>query len=379
MANKVVLFGKNRMVRAIVDKTNEKIIHLIRPEVQALQSYHVPPARGLIKLDAMENPYTWPAYLRGEWLEEMQGVTMNRYPDPESTELKARLRSVFNIPADMDIMMGNGSDELIQIINMSLRGRGAKVMAVEPSFSMYKMIAAYVDIDYVGVPLNADDFSLDMPAMLAAIEEHQPSVIYLSYPNNPTGNLLAKDDVKQILDASNGLVVLDEAYTSFAGGESFMDELSNHNNLLVMRTLSKMGLAGLRLGFVVGPSRWLNEFDKLRLPYNINVLSQFTAEFALMYSDVFEEQVQQIVRDRAWVKESMSRLEGIEVFPSDANFLLFRVPSGQATRIHTRLQKDGILIKNLDGSHDMLKDCMRVTIGKPSENVAFLSALTSAL
>ncbi|MFC1748351.1 histidinol-phosphate transaminase [Pseudomonadota bacterium] len=361
-----------------MDKTNEKIIHLIRPEVQALQAYHVPPARGLIKLDAMENPYTWPAYLRGEWLEEMQGVTLNRYPDPESTELKARLRSVFKVPANMDIMLGNGSDELIQIINMSLKGRDAKVMAPEPSFSMYKMISAYVGIDYVGIPLNSDDFSLDMPATLAAIEEHQPAVIYLSYPNNPTGNVFAEEDVVQILEASDGLVVVDEAYTPFAG-VSFMDKLGSHKNLLVMRTLSKMGLAGLRLGFLVGPNRWLSEFDKLRLPYNINALTQFTAEFALRYEDVFDEQTQQIVRDRAWVMESMSRLKGVETYPSDANFILFKVPAGQANRIHAHLQKKGVLIKNLSGASDMLRDCMRVTIGKPSENVAFLSALTSAL
>lgn len=366
------------MIRAVVDKTNEKIIHLIRPEVQALQAYHVPPARGLIKLDAMENPYTWPAYLRGEWLEEMQGVTMNRYPDPESTDLKARLRSVFNIPANMDIMLGNGSDELIQIINMSLQGRGAKVMAPEPSFSMYKMIAAYVGIEYVGVPLNSEDFSLDMPAMLAAIEEHQPAVIYLAYPNNPTGNLFTEEQIGQVLEASDGLVVVDEAYTSFAG-TSFMDKLSGDKNLLVMRTLSKMGLAGLRLGFLVGPGRWLNEFDKLRLPYNINALTQFTAEFALRYDDVFDEQTQQIVRDRAWVMESMKRLNGVDVYPSDANFILFKVPTGQADRIHMSLQKKGVLIKNMHASSEMLRDCMRVTIGKPSENVAFLSALTSSL
>ncbi len=366
------------MVRVVVDKTNEKIIHLIRPEVQALQAYHVPPARGLIKLDAMENPYTWPAYLRGEWLEEMQSVTMNRYPDPESTDLKARLRTVFDVPANMEIMLGNGSDELIQIINMSLKGREAKVMAPEPSFSMYEMISAYVSIDYIGVPLNEQDFSLDMPAMLAAIEEHQPAVIYLAYPNNPTGNLFADEDIVQILEASEGLVVVDEAYTPFANA-TFMDKLGRYDNLLVMRTLSKMGLAGLRLGFLVGPSRWLKEFDKLRLPYNVNVLTQFTAEFALTYSDVFDEQTQQIVRDRAWVLESLSRMKGVEVYPSDANFVLFRVPAGQAERIHVRLQKKGVLIKNLHGSSDMLRDCLRVTIGKPSENVAFLSALTTVL
>lgn len=361
----------------IVDKKDEKIIHLIRPEVQALQHYHVPPSRGLIKLDAMENPYSWPAYLRGEWLEEMQGVTLNRYPDPESTELKARLRQVFSIPAGMDVLLGNGSDELIQIINLSLKGRDSKVMAPEPSFSMYRMIAAYVGTPFVGVPLK-EDFSLDMPAMLAAIEEHQPAVIYLSYPNNPTGNLFAEGDVEQILRASRGLVVVDEAYTAFSGA-SFMKRLGEFGNLLILRTLSKMGMAGLRLGYLVGPSNWLREFDKLRLPYNINSLTQFTAEFVLRFEDEFEEQIGQINRDRAWMAENLRRLNGIEIFPSDANFVLFRVGKGQADRIHAALQKRGVLIKNMNGTHELLQDCLRVTVGKPSENVAFLSALTSSL
>ena len=361
----------------IVDKKDEKIIHLIRPEVQALHSYHVPPSRGLIKLDAMENPYSWPAYLRGEWLEEMQGVSLNRYPDPEATELKARLRQVFNIPAGIDLLLGNGSDELIQIINLSLKGRGSKVMAPEPSFSMYRMIAAYVGLPFVGVPLN-EDFSLDMPAMLAAIEEHQPAVIYLSYPNNPSGNLFEEEEVEQILRASRGLVVVDEAYTAFSGA-SFMRRMGEFNNLLILRTLSKMGMAGLRLGYLVGPSNWLREFDKLRLPYNINALTQFTAEFVLRFEDEFEEQIGQINRDRAWVSENMRRLKGVDVFPSDANFILFRVGSGQADRVHAALQKKGVLVKNMNGSHPLLQDCLRVTVGKPSENVAFLSALTSAL
>lgn len=364
-------------VRHIVDKKDEKIIHLIRPEVQALQHYHVPPSRGLIKLDAMENPYSWPAYLRGEWLEEMQGVTLNRYPDPGATELKARLRQVFNIPAGMEVMLGNGSDELIQIINLSLKGRDSKVMAPEPSFSMYRMIAAYAGIPFVGVPLK-EDFSLDMPAMLAAIEAQQPSVIYLSYPNNPTGNLFAEDEVEAILRASRGLVVVDEAYTAFSGA-SFMERMEEFSNLLVLRTVSKMGLAGLRLGYLVGSSKWLREFDKLRLPYNINSLTQFTAEFVLRFDDEFEEQVGQISRDRVWMAENMRRLKSVEVFPSDANFVLFRVGKGQADRVHAALQKKGVLIKNMHGSHELLQDCLRVTVGKPSENVAFLSALTSAL
>lgn len=366
------------MASVIVDKKDEKVIHLIRPDVQKAQINRVPPTRGLIKMDAMESPYPWPAYLRGEWLEEMQGVTLNRYPDPQSTELKAALRQVFDIPANMDLMLGNGSDELIQIINLALAGAGRKVMAALPTFSMFQMIATYVGMDFVGVPLREDDFSLDMPAMLAAVEKHRPAVIYLAYPNNPTGNLFAEDEIVRLAQASHGLVVVDESYLAYAG-VSVMERLQHHDNLLIMRSLSKMGLAGLRLGYLVGHNKWISQLERLRLPFNINVLTQFTAEFALNYYDVFLEQVEQIRRDRIWVAENMRRLQGVRVFPSETNFILFRVAQGRGDAIDARLREKGVLLKNLNNSDPLLHDCLRVTIGKPSENVAFLSALTSSL
>ena len=366
------------MAAMIVDRKDEKIIHLIRPDVQTMQASHVSPSRGMIKLDARENPYAWPAYLRGEWLEEMQGVAMNRYPDPESTDLKARLRQVFNIPHGMELMLGNGSDELIQIISLAMRGVGRKVLAAVPTFSRFKMISSYAGMEFVGVPLNEKDFSLDMAAMLAAIEQHQPAVIYLASPNNPTGNTYSQKEISQLLDSTHGLVVVDESYFGFSG-ESMMDQLELHDNLLVMRSLSKMGLAGLRLGYLVGSPRWINQIDNLRLPYNINVLTQFTAEFALNYYDVFEEQVEQIRRDRIWVAESISRIKGVKVFPSETNFILFRVAPGRGNEIDAALKQKGILLRNLGDDSPLLRDCLRVTIGKPSENVAFISALTSSV
>ena len=366
------------MASMIVDKKDEKIIHLIRPDVQTMQVNHVPPSRGMIKMDARENPYTWPAYLRGEWLEEMQGVALNRYPDPESTDLKARLRQVYDIPHGMELMLGNGSDELIQIISLAMRGNGSKVLAAEPTFSRFQMISSYAGMDFVGVPLNKEDFSLDIPAMLAAIEEHQPAVTYIASPNNPTGNTYSECEIAQLLNATHGLVVVDESYFGFSG-ESMMALLESFSNLLVMRSLSKMGLAGLRLGYLVGSPRWINQINNLRLPFNINILTQFTAEFALNYFDVFEEQIEQIRRDRIWVAESISRIKGVEVFPSETNFILFRVAEGRANAVDAALKQKGILLRNLSDESPLLRDCLRVTIGKPSENVAFISALTSSV
>ena len=344
----------------------------------ALQAYHVPDASGMIKLDAMENPYHWPAYLRGEWSELVLDLHVNRYPDPQATALKARLRRAFAIPDTMAVMFGNGSDELIQLILMALNGPGRCVMAPEPSFSMYRMIARFVDMDYVGLPLKPEDFSLDVDAVLTAIEAHQPAVIFLAYPNNPTGNLFAEEDVAAVLRAAPGLVVVDEAYTPFANA-TFLQRLEEFDNLIVMRTLSKLGLAGLRLGYMVGSPAWLDEFDKLRLPYNINALTQAGAELALTHADIFEAQTGRICKDREALVAALTQLKGVHVYPSAANFVLFRVPRGSADTVFESLKRDKVLIKNLSGSSGLLQDCLRVTVGRPRENQAFLRALGRAL
>ncbi len=261
---------------------------------------------------------------------------------------------------------------------MTLAGSGRTVLAPEPSFSMYPMIATFVGMKYVGVPLRRNDFALDMGAMLAAIEQHQPVLIFLSYPNNPTGNLLEEAQVVEIIKAAPGLVVVDEAYTAFAEG-SLMGRMAEFDNLLVMRTLSKLGLAGLRLGFLMGPPAWLQEFDKLRLPYNINVLTQASARFALTHGELFEVQTRQIRQDREMLWQQLEALEGIHPFPSHANFILFRVPAGRALELFEGIKARGVLIRNLHGSSPLLEDCLRVTVGTPDENSAFITALSDAL
>src|SRR3989344_5391818 len=238
-------------------------------------------ASGLGKLDAMENPYSWPEDVRREWMEVLQDVALNRYPDPDARRLRERLRTTLDVPVGMELILGNGSDELIQTILMAVSHPNAVVLAPTPPFVMYEMIATFTGMKFVGVPLQPD-FSLDMPAMLKAIETHKPAVIFLAYPNNPTGNLFSREDVARVIEASPGLAVLDEAYHAFAG-HSFMDRLGKHDNLLVMRTLSKQGLAGLRLGILAGLAPWLAEFNKVRLPYNIGSLTQASAEFALTH------------------------------------------------------------------------------------------------
>jgi histidinol-phosphate aminotransferase len=355
----------------------EKVSQLVRPEIRALKAYHVPDASGLIKLDAMENPYSWPEDVRRDWTTVLQDVALNRYPDSEARSLRDPLRTALGVPAGMELMLGNGSDELIQIVLMSVSAAHAVVLAPMPTFVMYEMIATFTGMQFVGVPLQPD-FSLDMPAMLKAIEIHKPVVIFLAYPNNPTGNLFSREDVERIIEASPGLVVLDEAYHAFAG-DSFMDRLGRHDNLLVMRTLSKQGLAGLRLGILAGPAAWLTEFNKVRLPYNIGSLTQASAEFALTHLALLDEQARQIRQDREKLFQALGRLRDVQVWPSQTNFILFRVTNREADQVFDGLRTRGVLIKNLNSSGGMLTDCLRVTVGAPSENNAFLKALEAAL
>ena len=357
-------------------KDKQLIDRLIRPEIRALRAYAVPDASGLTKLDAMENPYALPEALRAEWLRVLRAVEVNRYPDPGARQLKQRLREVLRIPPAMSILLGNGSDELIQMIAMSLAQPGRVVLAPVPTFVMYDMIATFTGMRFVGVPLTAD-FALDLPAMLAAIAAHRPALIFLAYPNNPTGNLFDAAAVEQVLAASDGLVVVDEAYHAFAG-ESFIDRLGRYDNLVVMRTLSKQGLAGLRLGVLAGDAAWLDEFDKVRLPYNINSLTQASAGFALTHIAELDRQAARIREDREVLAQALAGLPGIQIWPSRANFILFRV-TGDASDVFRRLLAAGVLIKNLDQAGAALRGCLRVTVGTPQENAAFLDALGTIL
>lgn len=351
---------------------------LIRPEVRALSAYHVPDPGRLVKLDAMENPYPWPGELESLWHEALRGVEVNRYPDPGASRLKARLRQAMGVPEEAEILLGNGSDEVIQILLTAVASPGRTVLAPEPTFVMYRQVAITLGLRFVGVPLRTLDFGLDLEAMLAAIAAHDPAVVFLAYPNNPTGNLFDADAVRQVLEASRGLVVVDEAYTPFAQ-ESFLPELLRHPRLLVVRTVSKMGLAGLRLGWLAGAPAWVRELEKVRLPYNINVLTQRSAELALDHAAALEAQTARIREDREALQVALEAVPGVTVWPSRANFLLFRVARGRAGAVFEGLKARGVLIKKLDGSHPMLTDCLRVTVGTPGENAAFLTALRDTL
>jgi len=348
---------------------------LLRKEVLELHAYHVPDSFGYIKLDAMENPYTLPQTLREEIAAIVGNAAINRYPDPNPAVLKEKICGTLGLPQGMEVLLGNGSDELIQLLALALNKTGATLLSVEPSFVMYRMIAIYTGMRYVGVPL-AVDFSLDLAETLAAIEREQPALVFLAYPNNPTGNLFSARDVREIIAASPGLVVLDEAYYAFAS-DSFIPHLASYPNLLVMRTFSKLGMAGLRLGFLAGSKAWLGQLEKLRLPYNVGVLTQLVAGKLLAHHEVLLQQAEQIRKDRAWLHQQLNEIRAVQVYPSEANFLLFRVADANA--VFNGLKQRGVLIKNLDGGHPTLKDCLRVTVGTHAENERFMLALKESL
>jgi len=357
--------------------TQNLITTIFRKEILALSAYKVAEAKNLIKLDAMENPYSWPENIKQQWLASIKDCPINRYPDPEARQLAKTIKESNQIPAQSEVLLGNGSDEIIQLLLMALPV-DAHVLAPAPGFVMYKQVALSLGLNYHGIPLLADSFDLDLTAIHTAIKRYQPSVIFLAYPNNPTGNLFNEQDIESIIETAPGLVIVDEAYAPFADA-SFIKKLADYPNLLVMRTVSKLGLAGLRLGFIAGNTDIIEQLNKIRLPYNINSLTQLTAEFALKNQNLFEQQTQQICRDRTLVSKQLNELPDITAYPSSANFILFKTKKDQATLIFEHLKNEGILIKNLSPQEGLLIDCLRVTIGKPEENKLFIHALTKIL
>ena len=347
---------------------------LVREEILGMSAYHVAPAQGMVKLDAMENPYRLPPELAARMGERLAQVAVNRYPDCAGAALKARLAATMGLPDGLGMVLGNGSDEVIQMLSVLLARPGAVALALEPSFVMYRASAMLAGLRYVGVPLRAD-FTLDEPRLLAAVAEHRPALTWIAYPNNPTGNLFPRDALLRVIAAAPGVVAVDEAYFPFSGGASLAAEVGRHPNLVLVRTVSKLGLAGLRLGLAAGPADWMAQLEKVRPPYNVNVLSAAAAELLLDHHAVLDEQAARIVADRARLERGLDAIAGLRRFPSAANFVLVRVADGPRT--FEALKGSGILVKTLNGSHPLLANCLRLTVGTSDENAKLLAALAS--
>lgn len=326
---------------------------------------------GFLKLDAMELGIDFPPSLKTKWLETLKNIELNRYPVAHNNELDKLLRKVFAISPKHQILFGNGSDELIQILAMAVRKTGNKILAVEPSFVMYEMVANYLGLDFIKVALNTD-FSLNMERMARIIQEQQPALIFLAYPNNPTGNAYSEDEIKRIAELAEGIVLIDEAYQAFSG--STLKHLAeDYDNVLILRTLSKVGFAGCRFGYLFGNSELIEQIDKVRPPYNVNVLTTATIIFALQNYKEIQKASNQIPEEREKLFKELQKLKNCQVINTKTNFLLLKVPDSKLYL--EELKKHKILVKNVGYAHPYLENCLRLTVGFAEDNKKLLAAL----
>jgi histidinol-phosphate aminotransferase len=326
---------------------------LVKKEVSALRAYDAKEIPCRIKLDANESPYGF-----SEALKAAGKIATNRYPDPQAKGLRKLLARDLGVTQE-NILQGNGSDELIYYLITTF---GGPVLFPVPTFSMYGIISQALGEKNIAVPLD-EDFDLDTEGMMKAVRREKPRLIFLSSPNNPTGNCFSADRILKIVDASRGVVVVDEAYQPFSSEKGFLPLLKDYRNLAIMRTLSKVGLAALRLGFLIADPAIVEEVNKVRLPFNVNSLSQAVAAEALKAKKGFRPFVRTIVSERKRLLEEMEKIEGVRPFPSEVD---------EPDRVCRALLKKGILVRNLQ---DVVQRCLRVTVGTPRENTAFLKAL----
>ena len=374
---------------------NALISRRIRQDVQSMHAYAIQDSKGMVKLDAMENPHRLSAELQGALGQRLGALALNRYPDGRVNDLRHALAAYIDMPAGFDIMLGNGSDELISLLALacdvpalSYTAGAARpaVLAPVPGFVMYAMSAALQGLDFIGVPLTAD-FSLDMEAMLQAIAKHQPALVYLAYPNNPTANLWNEADVARVVQAAGeagSIVVMDEAYQPFSS-RTWLDQIranpQANQHVLLMRTLSKFGLAGVRLGYMVGAKALIDQVNKVRPPYNISVLNCECALFALEHADVFAAQAADLRSGRDRLQKAFAAMPGVHAFESDANMILVRFlgDGDRAQAVFNGLKQRGVLVKNVSKMHPLLANCLRITVGTADENTQLLKALEESL
>jgi len=341
----------------------------LRSDIKNIDAYHVPVSKDMIKLDAMESPFGVPEDLKVEFLKCIEQSEVNRYPEADPSPLKDTLRSLMDIPDEFGILLGNGSDELIQLLALAC-SKDDLIMSFEPSFVMYELVSKYVNLEYFGVQLDSN-FDINLSDALLIIEREKPKIIFIAYPNNPTGNCFDYDAIIEIIKSTNSMVILDEAYYAYSD-KSFLSEISNFPNLLVLRTISKIGFAGLRLGLLIGDQETIAQLNKLRLPYNINALTQTSANFLLQDKQRIINNAQIIIEERRRLAHELSLFSKFKVYPSQTNFIL--VHSEDAHSLHTALKENGILIKGFPKG-SKLSDFIRISVSKPVENNILIDAI----
>ena len=341
----------------------------LRSDIKNINAYHVPDSKNLLKLDAMESPFGVPIDLKKDFLDYINKAEVNRYPDAASTQLKDTLRNLMDVPKEFEILLGNGSDELIQLLALACN-EGDLIMSFEPSFVMYEMVSKYAHLKYHGIKLDSN-FDINLSETISAINSKNPKLIFIAYPNNPTGNAFDYDAILEIIGSTDALVVLDEAYYAYSD-RSFLSEIFNFSNLLVLRTISKIGFAGLRLGLLIGSKETITQLNKLRLPYNINVLTQASANFLLRDKQGILKNAKILIDERQRLFEVLSSFSQLKVYPSQTNFLLLQCDDAQT--LHSSLIEKGILIKGFSNDSE-LSEFLRISVSEPSENNILIEAL----
>ncbi len=350
----------------IVESRVSKVIRDISP-------YSVPHIDCRIKLDGNESPFGLPDDVQSKADRALKEAQVNRYPDPEAEKLIELIAKASEFSKE-GILLGNGSDELIGMLITTLANGTGKILCPAPTFSMYKLTGLAMGAEVIEIPLD-ENFDIDLDNTLKAIEDSDPDIVFLASPNNPTGNMYNNGKIAEIISVAKGVVVVDEAYSDFSG-YTFLPLIKECENLIVLRTLSKVGFAGLRIGILFARDNLAAEINKVRYPYNINSLSQAVAEVVLDSNEFVTENIQLITRERDRVYNAMSSVSGITAYPSDANFIFFKAQD--ADSLFSQLVEKDILIRNFN-KPGRLENCMRVTIGTPEENDAFLAALREIL
>lgn len=340
-----------------------RIKSLVRPNIRNLAAYNAKEIPSRVKLDANESPYGFDITD-----EILKSIKTNRYPDPEAKTLKKIIAKNLRLNPE-NILFGNGSDELIYYLTIVF---GGPVLYPVPTFSMYGIISQALGEKRIEVPLD-NEFDLDTDRILSLIKKEKPGIIFLSSPNNPTGNCFSADSILKILE-STSLVVIDEAYQPFSSEKGFLPMLNDYKNLAILRTLSKIGFAGLRIGFMIADKEIINAVNKVRLPFNLNSISQAVAAALLKNPNTIKLHIGLITSERERLLNELWKIKGIKPYPSEANFILFKVKNSD--KIYYRLLKKGVLVRNMKG---VVNGCLRVTVGTRKENNIFIKALKEVI
>jgi histidinol-phosphate aminotransferase len=347
--------------------------NLIRPEIQEMPSRYLRRGGVGIHLDANESSFPVGEFLHREILQEFSSLEFHRYPDPEATDLRKLFAETHGVSVDQ-VMIGNGSDELVQSLLLLFWAPSAKLMMPVPSFGMYSMLSRMVGYETREVYLD-DQFDLPVEEMVAVTRREGVRLILLASPNNPTGNCFSEERIIAILEKTDAVVVVDEAYAPFSR-QNFIKLLRRYENLVVLRSLSPLGFAGVRIGAMFAATDLVYEATKARFPYSVNVFSQCASAVLLRHPHELERQVAQITAGRASLAAAMREIRGVTVYPSDSNMILFKVTAG-GEALHRKLQEARIYVSNLS-KPGRLYNSFRVTVGTEDENRQFVDALAKA-